>query len=146
MKERLLEVAPSRGEVVSWWAFRRGRFESPSLMGRLLALTTVLTDAVGTMWDVCRALDPQCTRKVLVPNGFTSTYFQLEFRATRFAVTAERQLRQRTFPFNPLVAEFAASFEILFHLRSEDEGLLQHMTDLFRQKSTGARIVHEAWL
>jgi hypothetical protein len=147
MKERFLEVLPSsRGDVVSWWAFRRGKFEPPGFLGRSIGLTTALTDAVVTMWDVCQELDPSCERTVIVPNGFTSSYFRIEFQAERFTVTVERKLVRGAFPVNPLAAEIGKNYEIVFHLCAEEEPILQQICDLFRAKSSGAKILQEAWL
>jgi hypothetical protein len=98
------------------------------------------------MWAVCQELDPNCERKVIVPNGFTSTYFRLEFQAEQFLVTAERRLVRGAFPINPLAAEIGKNFEIVFHLCAEEEAILQQICDLFKAKSPGAKILQEAWL
>jgi len=147
MKERFFEVLPSsRGEVVGWWAFRKGRFKSPDWFGRCFGVTTALTDAVTTMWKLCQEIDPKSQRFVIVPNGFTSSYFRIEFRSQQFLVEAERRLARGAFPLNPLAAEFGGNYEVIFHLVSEDDAVLQQLGDLFRENSPGAKILREAWL
>jgi hypothetical protein len=144
-KERILAVLPaSNGEVVSWWSFRQGKFKPP-LLGNF-GLTTALTDAVTTMWQVCREIDPECVRVVIVANGFTTNYFKLEFRAERFLVVAERKLVRGGFPFNPLAAELARNHEIVFRLRSTEDSILQTICDRFRSVNARSTILQEAWL
>lgn len=78
-----------------------------------LAPTTVLTDVVTDVINLCESLDSTSLVRTIVPNGFTRIGFVLAIVGKEFEVTCARRLVRGLFPLNPLAVEFGSNYDVV---------------------------------
>jgi hypothetical protein len=111
---RTLKVkAQSKGKVVDWYKFRKGVLRN---RGTFSFLTTALTDVITDVIGLCRSEDPHSDIKVVIPNGFFSSAFDLSITAKDFKIVCGRRLTRGFFPLNPIAAEFAYNYDVILSI------------------------------
>lgn len=104
--------ATDSGRVVSWPKLKQGQLADTQRL-RSLAPTTVLTDVVTDIHDLCRTLDSNCRFVTIIPNGFTSLTFNLAFIGRGFEVTCTRRIVRGWFPLNLVAQEFGGNYDVV---------------------------------
>jgi hypothetical protein len=141
--EGRLKVRPhGDGEILKWKSFRDGRFEASD---SFFEFTTKLTDAVSSMWEACKDLDPKTTRRVLEPNGYTNPGFTIEFQAEKFNVLVERRLAvlRSKFPLRVFAAEEPRSYDITFAFKAASNVILNRLKTRFKERLPDVTIIEE---
>lgn len=129
MKSFVVE-AKSNGRIVSWKKFKEGRFVDQSRFS--LTPTTVLTDAVNDIYNICRQFDNDCKIQIIKPNGFTTAKFRIMFKGENYSIVCERVLVRGGFPFNPLAAEYGKNYNVIFNVDTQIEEFEQKIYEYFK--------------
>lgn len=125
--------ATGSGRVVSWPKLKQGQLvDSPRM--RSLAPTTVLTNVVADIHDLCQSLDSNCRIVTVIPNGFTSLTFNLAFIGQGFEVTCTRRLVRGWFPLNLLAQEFGGNYDVVVTLSGTNDGVIEKLVELLKSK------------
>ncbi|MCA8994012.1 MAG: hypothetical protein KDA88_18655 [Planctomycetaceae bacterium] len=124
--------AKGNGRKVLWSQLKQGKLVDAFGFG--LLLTTVLTDVVTDMIEMCRTFDDGCRVVVVVPNGFTRVGFNLAILGRSFEVTCARRLVRGCFPFNPLAAEFGSNYDVVVSVAASSPEITSQIVDMLSSK------------
>jgi hypothetical protein len=108
----------SKGDILSFSAFKEGQFEPASKPERASFMTTMLTDVATALWSECQKVDDQVQRRVIQPNGFSSASFVIEYEAASFRIEIHRDIRSFWFIVIPGLAERPASYKVTMKIRT----------------------------
>jgi hypothetical protein len=131
--------AMGNGRVVNWRELKKGKFVDQRSLS--FSITTILTDAVVDMYNICREFDKDCKIVVIEPNGFTTSKFRIAFRGANYSVICERIKARGGFPLNPLAAEFGKNYNILFNINTQAEELQKKIYNHFKNKYVMEEII-----
>jgi hypothetical protein len=124
--------AKGTGRVVNWSKFKQGELVD---QGRLsLSPTTVIPDVVTDVIAACRNLAGEIEIKTIIPNGFTTTGFDIAILGRGLRVNCSRRLVRGGFPFNILAAEFGANYDVLLTISAEDPMVEEKIAGSIRGK------------
>jgi hypothetical protein len=124
--------ATGNGRKVNWDQLKKGSLVD--VRGVNFALTTILTDVVADLVDLCQSLDSECRVVMIVPNGFTRAGYNLAILGKGFEVTCARCLVRGWFPFNPLAAEFGSNYDVVVTVGTADEEITNDILSLLYSK------------
>ena len=126
--------ATADGRVVRWSDLKQNRLVDTQGIGRLLAFTTTLTDVVTDLCSLAELLDGNFRIVTVVPNGHTTTSFDLALIGDDFELTCGRRLVRGGFPFNPLAAEFGCNYDVLVTIAESSDRMTTAVMTLLESK------------
>ncbi len=126
-------TATGSGRVVSWPKLKQGQLADTGRV-RSLAPTTVLTDVVADIHDLCKSLDTNCRIVSVIPNGFTSLTFNLAFIGQGFEVTCTRRLVRGWFPLNLLAQEFGGNYDVVVTVNGANDEAIEKLVGMLKSK------------
>jgi hypothetical protein len=131
MKSFLVQ-AKGNGRIISWTRFKSGELVNQSRLS--FSPTTILTDAINDMYNICRQFDSDCKIEIIEPNDYTTASFRIAFRGADYSIICERILVRGGFPFNPVAAEFGKNYDVLFSIYTQIEEIEQSIYNHFKNK------------
>lgn len=124
--------ARGNGRKVLWSQLKQGNLVDA--VGFSLAPTTVLTDVVTDVVEICHTLDSGSRVVVVVPNGFTRVGFNLAILGRGFEVTCARRLVRGCFPLNPLAAEFGSNYDVVVSVAAPSSEIASKIVGMLSSK------------
>jgi hypothetical protein len=123
--------ATGNGRVVGWSELKRGQVVDAN---RLAGLTLTLTDVIADLCSLAESLDANYRVVTIIPNGSTTSAFDLALVGSGFEVVCSRRLVRGWFPLNPFAMEVGSNYDVVVTVNASSDAVKSKFTGMLQSK------------